>query len=268
MIIDDTLSKSLRNKFNPEGSILREYQMRLLRMLNDFDNLCKKIGVKYWLSGGSCLGAIRHNGFIPWDDDVDVEMLREDYEKLLSCFCENENYAIQTVDNDKHYVCAFAKFRDKHSLISESNHTDKYKYKGAFIDIFILDERPSLFGKSTAKLVEILDKLDQQPHNHFFFDSLFKIGKYLVYTIIKVLTKCLIKKNTEIYRYNYGTYFYKDCIYKSDVQTLILYPFENLQLPVPQNWHHYLTNAFGNYLQLPDLNSINSVIHARSIEIY
>lgn len=65
---------------------LRNFQLALLSMLLEFNEICKKYNIKYWLDGGSLLGAVRHNGFIPWDDDIDCGMLREDYEKLIKVF--------------------------------------------------------------------------------------------------------------------------------------------------------------------------------------
>ena len=63
------------NRFNPEGSVLRLHQMKMLRILEFVDRVCRKHGIRYWLSSGTLLGAVRHGGFIPWDDDMDIEML-------------------------------------------------------------------------------------------------------------------------------------------------------------------------------------------------
>lgn len=99
-MIDSKLQEELRARFNPDGSELRTYQLYLLDMLKDFDQICKNLGLKYWLSSGTLIGAARHGGFIPWDDDIDVEMLKEDYEKLLATFKETDKYIIQSHKND------------------------------------------------------------------------------------------------------------------------------------------------------------------------
>lgn len=153
--MDAKTQQLLREKYNPDGSTLRQYQLHLLEMLKWFDNFCQKNKITYWLSSGTCLGAVRHSGFIPWDDDVDVEMLREDYLKLEKLFKETDDYALQTFKNDKYYCLPFAKLRDKHSKIVEpaTNGLDNYyKYQGAFIDIFQLEYSPK-------RLVYILDYL-------------------------------------------------------------------------------------------------------------
>ena len=73
----------LRAKYNPKDSQLWRMQQRMLEVLEVLDDICRRNGISYWLSGGSMLGAVRHQGFIPWDDDLDIEMLRPDFERLM-----------------------------------------------------------------------------------------------------------------------------------------------------------------------------------------
>ena len=73
----------LRERFNPEGSPIRRQQLRMLDMLVAIDEICRRHDIQYWLSSGTLIGAIRHDGFIPWDDDLDIEMMRGDYLRLL-----------------------------------------------------------------------------------------------------------------------------------------------------------------------------------------
>ena len=74
-MIDKKLQQDLRERFSPEGSMLRKQQLRMLEILLYIDKVCKEHGIRYWLSSGTLLGAVRHGGFIPWDDDLDVEMM-------------------------------------------------------------------------------------------------------------------------------------------------------------------------------------------------
>ena len=76
-------NEELRARFNPDGSMLRRQQMRMLEILLEVDKICKKHDIRYWLSSGTLIGAMRHNGFIPWDDDLDIEMMRADYLRLM-----------------------------------------------------------------------------------------------------------------------------------------------------------------------------------------
>lgn len=88
----------LRQRYNPEGSLLRRHQLRMLEILKEIDRICQKHRIDYWLSSGTLLGAVRHGGFIPWDDDLDIEMERKDYLRLLQLLPEelNDAYLLQT----------------------------------------------------------------------------------------------------------------------------------------------------------------------------
>ena len=77
-------NEELRKRFNPEGSLLRRQQMRMLEILLEVDKICQKHQIPYWLSSGTLIGAMRHDGFIPWDDDLDIEMMRDDYLRLMA----------------------------------------------------------------------------------------------------------------------------------------------------------------------------------------
>ena len=125
--------------FNAEGTDLRKQQLVMLDMLVYFDSVCKENNITYWLSSGNLLGAVRHNGFIPWDDDVDVMMMRKDYIKLEKILAKDLRYNFQTYKNDFFYTIPYAKLRDKKSEVSEHGRDKDYKYKGIFIDVFYLE---------------------------------------------------------------------------------------------------------------------------------
>ena len=100
----------LRQRFNPEGSVLRQHQLRMLELLKVIDCICKKHDIPYWLSSGTLIGAARHKGFIPWDDDLDIEMMREDYLRLIKILPEElpDNLALQTHETDPNYIFLFS----------------------------------------------------------------------------------------------------------------------------------------------------------------
>ncbi len=131
--------EALRQRFNPEGSLLRRMQHRMTEMLVEIDKICRRHDLKYWLCSGTLLGCVRHGGYIPWDDDLDIEMLRVDYEKLLKILPEElpEHLKLQTPDTDSGYFFQFAKVRDTRSYMEETNDYDRiFQFKGIFIDIF------------------------------------------------------------------------------------------------------------------------------------
>ena len=98
-------NEALRAKYNPEGSQLRRDQMELLKMLCFVADICDANGIEWWLSSGTLLGAARHEGFIPWDDDIDFVMLRKDYDKLVQIADKEFEapYFFQTVYSDKDF---------------------------------------------------------------------------------------------------------------------------------------------------------------------
>ncbi|MEF9920655.1 MAG: LicD family protein [Erysipelotrichaceae bacterium] len=129
-----------------DGSVVtvREVQLVLLEMLKDIDVLCRKHKIPYFMSGGSCLGAIRHQGFIPWDDDADICMMREDYLKFQAFVSElGDQYYTQDFDHDTRYNVAIPamKIRLKGTYCKEVNFMleNRCAGDGLFIDVFIAD---------------------------------------------------------------------------------------------------------------------------------
>ena len=117
-----------------------------IEMLDAFDTVCKKYGLRYSLAYGTLLGAVRHKGFIPWDDDLDIMMPREDYQRLFEIWSKevDSEYFLQDYTTDtEDYVNSFAKIRKKHTdfITSEEEKTVRY-HTGIFIDIFPGDKYP------------------------------------------------------------------------------------------------------------------------------
>lgn len=116
-----------------------------LDLLAEFDRVCKKHGLTYFVEGGTLLGTIRHQGFIPWDDDVDLVMFREEYEKLLKIVDQEfqHPYFFQTPFTDPGLIMGGSRLRNSETtLVSDFENKRPYKNKGIFIDIFILDKVP------------------------------------------------------------------------------------------------------------------------------
>lgn len=126
---------------------VRDVQDVLLEMLKDIDVICKKYDIPYYLTGGSCLGAVRHDGFIPWDDDADIGMLHEDYLRFLDALKKempNDKYYYQCFDTHKDYnvLIPAMKIRKKGTYLKEVNTLLANKCKdgdGIFIDVFLVD---------------------------------------------------------------------------------------------------------------------------------
>ncbi|EXY98301.1 licD family protein, partial [Bacteroides fragilis str. 3998 T(B) 4] len=102
------------SNYNTDGTMLRKQQERMFEMLCVIDDICVKNEINYWLSGGTLLGAVRHGGFIPWDDDLDIQLMKDDYNKLLGLLKTElpEQYQLQTSKTDRNYFARYAKVRD------------------------------------------------------------------------------------------------------------------------------------------------------------
>ena len=123
---------------------LRKLQMAELEILNEFVRICEKHDLTYYLVGGTLLGAVRHQGFIPWDDDIDVAMPRADYDRLVEVCGEDlgAEYFYQSPETDPYYFLTYAKIRKNGTEIYEERFKDARFHKGIFIDVFPLDFCP------------------------------------------------------------------------------------------------------------------------------
>ena len=249
-MIDQETQQRLRERYNPEGSQLRKHQLRMVEMLEYFDKLCREHNIRYWLSSGNCIGVARHGGFIPWDDDIDVEMLREDYLKLEKVFKESDKYVLQTHKNDKGYFAPYAKMRDKHSFIVEDGQDKLYKYRGVYIDIFQLEYAQRSLCRTFAHIVNfILVPLCKSDYK--ICHSLFYILKPITYSAIAVSRRLFGGLKNNRLRHTYGSGWINNRRDTKEIFPLQRAKFENIEVSVPNNLDAYLRNIYGDYMQLP-----------------
>lgn len=262
-MITSTLQEKLRERYNPDGSTLRRQQLRMLEMLQYIDAVCKKHGICYWLCSGTLLGAVRHGGFIPWDDDVDIEMLREDYEKLVKILKgeKSSNYVLQTHQTDSNYLAPYGKLRDLHSYIKEDNYNDcHYKYHGIYIDVFIMEPSSSLFLNKVSNNLQsfVLFRMNKYLHKKAFRKIYFSVNFYLLDKLLFPLLRSISRINAGgRLRHTLGSCFVKPR-YEDDIFPLSQMNFEGIQFPIPGNSEHYLREIYGDYMLLPDLDNIKT----------
>lgn len=267
-MIDSTLQAELRAKFNPDGSDLRRMQLRMLEMLKYVDKICRENDIKYWLSSGTCLGAVRHGGFIPWDDDCDIEMMEQDYLKLRENLMENNHssYVFQNFKSDPDYVQRFNKLRDLNSEVKEDAQTDNWnRYKGCYIDIFIV--KPS----SSKKFHRICGLI----WNHTIFPLANiknnRIRRFLLKLLRATLTRTfgifsfLQSSTCQTYRHILGSGFNKPRQFR-DIKETVYVPFEDTNLPIPKGYDGYLKGIYTDYMKIPPTDEIH--IHFKIIKIW
>ena len=244
----------------------------MLDLLNKIDEICKKNNLEYWLDSGSLLGAVRHKGFIPWDDDLDICMPRESYNKLLKLleFENDKDYFLQTFKTDKFAELAYAKFRSRHNILKIRN--DEKGHTGIFIDIFPVDiySEDSLDFIKTKKRITYetfffwMTKAEYKKFNlknlkgnlvKFIAKTYFAINKNYDYS--NLLTS-VFKKAEKVDLFsggnltNYGIEVPFDLkMEKKDVFPLEIIEFENKQYYAPHNTDKYLKALYGNYMELP-----------------
>lgn len=224
---------------------LRQCQLVMTRMLKICDYLCGIHGVEYFLVGGSLLGAIRHKGFIPWDDDLDIGMTRENYERFIQLVAPELPYDIffQNTETDPAYPACWsaeARLRDKYSRYINTDKPQEKWHVGLGIDIFVYDR---------AFL----------PHNFFisvtnaFFLKLVRnsqIRASVLKGIKKISPFKLVYASSFLGGFRsitWGTNYIKE----KEILNLVRVPFEDLNVPVPEGWDACLKRQYGNYMELP-----------------
>lgn len=255
---------------------MNDLQKKLLEILKEFDKVCVKHNLRYFLNGGTCLGAIRHKGFIPWDDDVDVMMPREDYERFLKLDdFKGTKYFIQCWRTDPRYTYGFAKLRDSSTTFIEDWYKNHQINHGVWIDIFPLDgmsDKPIPREKCANKVKYIwyntylnyLPNLIRKPKKETWFkDILLNIvgglffwldfGHYRNKRMDKFAKK--IPFETAVLAGNlFGFTFKKAAMDKHIFDDYVYVDFEDTKFRVMKRYDDYLTNIFGDYMKYPPLD--------------
>jgi len=245
---------------------VRRLQLIELDILKEVDRVCRENGIRYYLGEGTLLGAIRHKGFIPWDDDVDILMPREDMEKFMA-ICDEKlkpNYRFQYYHNVKNYWVQSPKVRLLDKTEFEQPALKKYTADvGPYIDIFPLDYAPTSFAKLEwqERYIKILRRA-------LFLKTGFSKPKNKKQKLLKLLTKFttvhqihnkIVKigkkynNGKKTHYCNFGSYY----SIRKEVYPVITFDdpvyveFEDGLFPVPRNYDYVLTTTYGNYMQEP-----------------
>ncbi len=256
-----------------EQSLLRELQLCELNILKEFIKICDEHGLKYYLGGGTLLGAIRHKGFIPWDDDVDMYMLREDYEKFMEIAneCLPSHLRMHNFRNDNEYISYQAVIMDSKFKL-KLNHTKDGIDRNAWIDVWPIDKMPGNKIAFTLRKYRILyrrfryqasvfdtmvDIKKKRPFKEkvlMFFVSNLGVGRHsnpkkMLEKLDKVLKQPI--KNSRYYLNGMSVYKFKNMMPVEVYGEGKKYPFEDILVNGPEDYNYFLEKLYGDYMTPP-----------------
>lgn len=247
---------------------LRKVQLIQLEMLQEVDRICKKCEIHYNIIAGTLLGAVRHDGYIPWDDDADVAMLREEYEKFRRA-CKTEldrsRFYFQDHRNTKGYCWGYGKLRRKHTLfLREFQEHMPYK-QGIFIDIFPLDGVPDNYILRSMKNFEcfcvrkiLWSRVGKIAEKNFWkrqgFKLLDQIPEQAVFHYYHRMIHNASRKKTRMVRIlMFPTPNSEYGYYRSWYENSTDIAFEGITFQGIRDYDSYLSFKFGDYRELPPI---------------
>lgn len=258
-----------------DKKLLRRVQLIQLEMAKEVKRVCKILNISYFLDSGTLLGAVRHGGFIPWDDDLDMGMLRKDYQIFLKKAPKilDSRFFLQNWYRDEDYGLAFSKLRMKNTVYVEANSQQSQAVNGFYIDIYPYDSYPD---DPKAR--------QWQGRNFYFYrraimmksgytpwksdtglKAAAKMVGYIPFKLfadmhdrkelIRRYEKCcraFNKKDTEfLYEQTGGVGYGKWIVPRKCFATFIEMPFEDDTFTVPEKYDLYLKSIYGDYMKLP-----------------
>lgn len=250
-----------------------------LEIFKEFILICKELNLKYYVIGGTALGTLRHGGFIPWDDDIDVGMPRSSYELFLKEAPKiiSNQYFIQTHITDRFYPHNFAKIRDNNTTFIERNVKHLDINHGVYIDIFPLD------GVSSSSIYNFFFKMKNKiltkKINEFFDLTMFQERRTLKSRVFQIFVNFLLfrynnqelvfMKDTLLKKKKYedcdtianfcGSWGEKEIVPKSYFGEGRKMKFEDLNVVIPEKIEDYLLRLYGDYMKLPPIQ--NRITH-------
>ncbi len=244
-----------------EKDITKIIQTKQLQMLIELNELLSKAGVEYYLACGTLLGCIRHSGFIPWDDDVDIYIKGKDYNKLRQAFISIENETeleLHDFSTQRDYPYPFPKIVARNTFLREKM-VDSNGYKcGLYIDVFLLSD------VSNNRIIRFIQEKKRycyycllRSYYHRFTGIKSLIGKITKKTINvikinqKMLNCCKRDIPNAIYTVDTGVFGKQAFLKKESFSESVMRDFCGYSLPVPKGFQSYLTDYYGDYMQLP-----------------
>lgn len=245
---------------------LRKLQLTQLEILKVIDNFCKENNIKYSLYAGSLLGAVRHKGFIPWDDDLDICMPRSDYDRFIKLWMEHgpKGYLLQNKETESGFTQSFTKIRKDHTtFLQEMDRKGKY-HTGIFVDVFPIDRMPD--EGIRKKIFNFRCMLYQLYTREFVPPKEGRSVRFLSAALLKAVPVKKRKKYREKLLYQITEYNADHSLSTAAIETMaslkIRFPedmldeytylkFEDAEFMCFRKWDEHLKCKFGDYMKLP-----------------
>lgn len=236
-----------------------------VEILDEFVKICKKNNLTYFLIGGTMLGAVRHKGFIPWDDDIDVGMLRKDYDQFIKIAPKElgDKYYLDCFEYNKNFYLPFAKIKKNNTIFDEGYFEDGKMHKGIFIDVFPIEnvEKINLSLKIRANIIKNIASAVLFKNK---IRKLRQFGRPLIVLMLSLLSKKQLMSIQQHYLKKcknddskYICTLASSCHYlkETDLRKDIVPPkpviFEGKEYLGMNKPDIYLSTLYGNYMKLP-----------------